>query len=380
MRANWAEVSAIALRHNLRAFRRRLSRPAPPWICAVVKANAYGHGLLACARALAAERVPWFAVTSVEEGAALRAAGIRQRVLVLGAYDREDAVEIVRLGLTPTVWDGAQVASLRRAVAAFPRRAAPLAVHLKIDTGMARLGAAPASAARLAARIRADSRLRLEAVYSHLRSSDDDLPASRAQLRVLRAAVRQLAPPPPFCHLANSAAIWRLPASHRVQAGPHDGQLHGMVRLGLGLYGYSPLRRAAAALHPVLSWKTRIIAIQELAPGRRVGYGGEFVTRRPSRIAVLAVGYADGYPRRLWESRAHVLVRGRRAPLAGRVSMDLASVDVTDLPAARVGDVAVLLGRQGRLSITAADLAARCGTIPYEILCGIAARVPRRLT
>ncbi|HZT74753.1 MAG TPA: alanine racemase [Terriglobales bacterium] len=362
MRAHWTEISTAALRHNLRAYRRRLGRRAPPAICAVVKANAYGHGLLDCARVFAAERVPWFAVATVEQGAALRAAGLRQRVLVLGAYDRADAAEMARLGLTATVWDFTQLELLRQRA----RRGGALTVHVKIDTGMGRLGIEPEAAARLAAAVRATPGLRLEAMYSHLRSADDDDPATRAQLRLLLATVRPIAPP--FWHLANSAAAWRFPASRG-----------GLVRVGLGLYGYGPGRQAAAALRPALSWKARIIAIRELPAGRRVGYGGEFVTRRRSRIAVLASGYADGYSRRLWESRGHVLVRGRRAPIAGRVSMDLTSVDVTDIPGAQVGEVAVLLGRQGRQTLTAGHLAAWCGTIPYEILCAIAARVPRRL-
>lgn len=397
MRPNWAEISRSALRHNVRVFRRHLAAAAPgrpPLICGVVKANAYGHGLIEVAQTLAAAGIPWLAVTSAEEGAALRAAGLTGRILVLGAFGRADAALIVRQRLTPTLWELGQLALLRQARHALPRgaRLQPLPVHVKVDTGMGRLGVPAREAGGFLAAVRQEPSVVLEAVYSHFSSAEDHLRTSLEQLRVMRLVLQEcdrLRPRPSparkerardpesggfFWHMANSAAAWRLPASYG-----------GMVRLGLGLYGYSPSAEAAKALRPVLSWKSRIIALRELPRGHHVGYGGAFITRRRSRIAVLATGYADGYPRCLGLAQpgkpaaAHVLVHGERVALAGRISMDLTSLDVTDIPGARVGDPAVLIGHQGGRHITADDLANWAGTIPYEILCGVNSRVPRLL-
>lgn len=353
-----------------------------PLLCAVVKANAYGHGLVPCARVFSAAGAEWLAVTSVAEGRELRAAGVRRRILVLGSFDGADAPWLARWNLTPTLWNLAQWRLLRAAAPRWRQRP-PLRVHLKFDIGMARLGAEPSDAVELARRIAATPGLELEAVYSHLGASESSGPLTRAQLRRWRDGLRVLraagAPLGRFQHLANSAAAWRLPASRG-----------GLVRVGLGLYGYSLAPSARPFLRPALSWRARIIAVRDLPAGRTVGYGGAYVTTRSARLATLAVGYADGYSRRFGRvsdggggviagGGPHVLVRGRRAPIVGRISMDLTTVDVSRIPGAALGDAATLIGRDGERFISADDLAAWSGTIAYEVLCGIGARVPRIL-
>ncbi|MGH9536147.1 MAG: alanine racemase, partial [Terriglobales bacterium] len=268
MRANWAEISRAALRFNWMAFRRRRPRPAagaPPLrLCAVVKANAYGHGLLECAQVFVAAGAEWLAVTDTAEALALRQGGIAARILVLGDFDREDAQEIVRHRLTPTVWTRAQADRLARAGARHRRPPGlPLAVHLKLDTGMARIGAAPAEFAALA-RHAAACGLAVEAAYTHLASAEGPAAGVAAQMRRLRAALaaldRRLLAPGFFWHAANSAAAWRWPAAGRPGLPGAVRQLDaaGMVRVGLGLYGSCLVPGAEAALRPVLAWKTRI--------------------------------------------------------------------------------------------------------------------------
>lgn len=401
MRANAAEISLPAVRANVRAFRRRLANrwPSPaPELCAVVKANAYGHGLAECAGAAVAAGAQWLAVTDAAEAVALRAAGVASRILVLGDFDREDAREMVRLGLTPTLWTLAQARRLAAAEQALrPRRASresggggrihpvpprPFAVHLKVDTGMARLGTPPADLPALA-RQAAGMGLRVEAIYTHLASAEGPAAGAAAQMRrfalALAAVDRRISGAPGFFwHAANSAAAWRWGASQAPAAGPRQG----MVRVGLGLYGHCAAPEAEKFLRPALAWKTRVIAVREIPAGAPVGYGGDrpggWKARRRTRIATLACGYADGYFRAIANAPgAHVLLRGGRAHFAGRISMDLMSLEVTRIPAVQAGDEAVLIGAQGGHRVSSADLARWAGTIPYEVTCAIAARVPR---
>ncbi len=440
MRPNWAEISRAALRGNVRAFRRRLLAAAEgpaPMLCAVVKANAYGHGLIACAQVCRAAGAAWLAVTDTAEAVALRRAGIGGRILVLGDFDGDEAAEMVRHGLTPTVWTRAQVERLARAAKwRGAGRAAALPIHLNVDTGMSRLGA-PAAEFAAVARYAARRGLAVEAAYTHLASSEGPAAGVAAQMRRFFAALSMLEPgvaaPGFYWHAANSAAAWRWPGGRRELPGaagagsatppaalgrgaategaglkpksagaklegaafaPKNAGLAplgagmapqgaGMIRVGLGLYGICLAPGADAELRPVLAWKTRIVALRDVPAGTPVGYGGDrpggWKARRRARIATLACGYADGYLRATGFARgAHVLVRGRRAPLAGRVSMDLMGVDVSAVPAARVGDEVVLIGAQGPARITASDVAGWAGTIAYEVTCAIAARVQRR--
>jgi len=371
MRPNWIEVSRRALTHNYHTIAGLLQSPST--ICAVVKANAYGHGGPECARILEAAGCGWFAVSSAEEGADLRAAGVAGRILVVGGMLPADAPLVVAEQLTPVIWEVEQVRALDAALNHRPDSA--FAVHLKLDTGMGRLGAREEDEAGLFAALQAAPGLHLEAVLTHFSAADSSSEWTRIQMGRFETAVTRLRQsgwldPNVQWHVANSAATQRFP-----------GWSGSFVRVGLALYGYGPEAPSAdhpnaPALQPVLSWKTRVISLRTLPEGHPVGYGCDFRTPRISRIATLAVGYADGYMRRFWPG-AHVLIRGRCAPVVGRISMDLTTVDVTDLPEVAVQDEVVLLGTQGNECLTAYDLAKWADSIVYEVLCAIAGRVHR---
>ena len=362
LRPAWLTVDLDALRANLELLGHRL-RPAQRM--AVVKANAYGHGAAEVSRALAEGGVEWLAVALVEEGAEVRRAGVTTPILVLGPVQPSQVPLVRKFGLVPAVSSASQLAMWREALAGAP---APLDLHLKVDTGMTRLGMPPEDLPEALAAVRRSPHLRLSGLMSHLAEADDlaspRTPAQEARfaavLELLTAQERSRV----LTHIANSAA-----ALHRPLAGHH------LVRLGLALYGADPARRTEG-LRPVLSASARIVQLREVPAGTRAGYGGRWLASRTSRLAVLPVGYADGYSWRLGMG-AEALVAGRRVPLAGAVSMDMLLLDVTDVPAAE-GDVAVLLGRQGEEEITLHELADRAGTVPYELLCLLGQRLPRR--
>jgi len=377
LRPAWAEIDLDALAANFE----RLSRlAAPAGVLAVVKADAYGHGAPEVARALERAGAEWAGVALLEEGAALRRAGVALPILVLGAAQESQLPLYRRYRLTPTLSSLGQLELWR----AWARRAggdgSPFEVHLKVDTGMHRLGVPAAAAGEALERLRAEPRLRLAGLLSHLAEADDPVsPANRAQERrfgavvdLLTAAERERV----LVHLANSAAMLHLPATR-----------HRLVRLGLALYGLDPAGAAggpAAGLTPVLSVVARVVQLHRLEPGEAVGYGGRWRAARVSEIAIVPVGYADGYPWRLSTGAgapgappAEALVGGRRVPLAGAVSMDMLALDVTGAGAG-LGAEVVLLGRRGGEEITAWELARRAGTIPYELLCGLGLRLPRR--
>jgi alanine racemase len=348
------EISRSALRHNLAYVRQIL--PAATALCAIVKADAYGHGASACAAEFCAAGVEWLAVTSAEEGARLRAAGIGARILVLAGFTEAEAAAMVAYRLTPAVWDAAQV----RWLAAAARGGEALPVHLKLETGMGRLGATAAQLPELEAALRRAPQLRVEAVFSHLAASEAaDGAASERQrdrLRALAAGRRW--------HLLNSEAALRF--------APWGGML---ARVGLALYGYSAQPQHAGHLRPALTWKAHVVGVKQLPSGHGVGYGPAFITPRPMRVATLAVGYADGY-RRDFSPGAQVRLDGASAPVIGAISMDLTSVDATPAGDTPLGSEVILMGPGA--PETAATLAARARTIPYEVLCGISARVERR--
>jgi alanine racemase len=336
----------------------------------VLKADGYGHGAVPLARAAegAGVRSLWgFGVSSVEEGISLRRAGARKPILILGSlYPFDSFRAVLAHRLTPTVASLSAVHALARA--AGRSRRAP--VHLKVDTGMGRIGVSPAAAPAAARAVRARGTLRLEGVYTHLARADS-FPATRAQLDVFRRVVRSLRRSGPLlAHAANSAGLLHHPAS-RME----------LVRPGLALFGASswPGRRDPVELAPVLTWKSRVVFIKTVPPGTPVSYGAAFRTRRRSRLATLPVGYADGY-RRALTGRAAALLRGRRCPVVGRVTMDQIVVDATGVPGVDVGEEAVLLGAQGEARISVEEMAAWADTIPYEIFCGISSRVPRVLS
>lgn len=359
-----AEVDLAALRKNVDVIAGTVG--AGVGIVAVVKADAYGHGALACARAL--ERKVWgFAVSLVEEGVELRRGGIAAPILVLGSYYGHSHRDVVAYRLTPVVSDRADIDKFARA--ADELASGRVGLHLKIDTGMARLGVRPAELDPLLAHLSQQNGVELVGLASHLASADAE-ESAQTEAQLLRfaeaqAKVRAHGLWPTLTHVANSAAALRFAAAR-----------FDLVRTGLSLYGYNPSPAAAwSGLLPVLTLKSRIVALRDLEPGDRVSYGGLWQAPAPARIATVPVGYADGYTRRL-SGRAQVLIGGRRCPVVGAITMDMCMVDVTGLEAP-LGEEVVLLGSQGDERISADDLATWSGTISWEIFCGISKRVPR---
>ena len=382
-----------ALRHNFRVLQQHLGPQVT--ICAVVKCNAYGHGVEECAPALEQAGASWFGVTSTDEGIVLRQCGVTARVLVMcGLYPGEEE-EALRYSLTPAVFRLEQAEALARAATRL-KLERPAAIHLKIDTGMARLGLPLAELTAFAEALKRLPQIDLEGVFSHLASSEvlDDVNTAQ-QIARYNAALRELAEhglQPRLRHLANSGAV---------QARP--GTWHNFVRPGLLLYGYEyPATRHDGApamdvpslpLKPVLSWKTHVLELRDVPAGQALGYGGTYVTPAPARIAVVSVGYGDGLSRKVSihagqpvapcetdaaVGRGEVLLRGQHAPIVGRVSMDLTLLDVTQIPGAAIGDEVVLIGRSGNAHISAWDLARSSDTVVYETLCNLSKRVPRR--
>ena len=335
-------------------------------VAAVVKANAYGHGLRLIGAWAVAEGADCLAVATVSEGAALRRAGIEAPVLLLGPFTPDECRALVRARLTPLLWtlaDAEQVAGAARA------EGLRLPVHIKMDTGMGRWGVSPEEAPTLARAIGSLPPLHLEGIASHFATADEiESPFTREQLQKFLAICREV-PPGLTRHIANSAALLAVP-----------GAALDLVRVGLALYGVSPFGdEKPEELRPVLTWKSGIAAVKEVPGGASVGYGRHFTATRPSRIAVIPVGYGDGLP---WGALgASMLVRGRRVPLVGRISMDSSFLDITGVPDVALGDEVVILGAQGKERITAWEWARWARTIPYAILTGIShrvARLPRR--
>ncbi len=355
----WVELDLSALEANVRDV---VSELTPVPLMAVVKANAYGHGALLVARCALAGGASWLATATVGEAAQLRMAGIDAPCLVLGYTPPEHALEAVRLQLVVTVFDLAVAAALEEAGA---RLGTTARAHLKVDTGMTRLGIRPEEVAGFVGATQGMSHLCLEGIYTHLRKGQD-LQATSVQLERLQAAFT-FAEGAGHCfrlrHAANSAAWNHLPEA-RLDLVRSGGEI-------LGLSTADGRRR-----RPVLTFKSTVAQVHTAAPGTFVGYGDSFQTEAPMLVATLPIGYGDGLRRGpvTWDS---VLIRGRRHPLVGDVSMDMAMVDVTSDPGIAPGDQVVLLGRQGPDEITVDEIARQLGTINYEVVTGITARVPR---
>jgi len=359
-------IDLSALRWNLRQVRARVG--AQVKILSMVKANAYGHGAPAVARALAEEGSDAFGVATLEEGVELRQAGIGKPILVVAGIFLEQLDLCFENHLTPVAHD---LEGLRRLEEVVQARGATLNVHLKIDTGMGRLGLPAAETDSWLPAMKKLTALKIEGVFSHFSTAESvDGEYTRKQLATFNHVVKLLRAEgiaPPLVHLANSAATITMPAAY-----------FDMVRPGIMLYGIYPSATMAnqIELKPVLSWQTRIVQLKKVPAGTSISYGQTFVTERESLIATLPVGYADGYSR-LLSNRGAALVRGERAPVAGRVCMDLTTLDVTAIANVQQGDEVILLGRQGDAEISADEMAGWANTISYEILTSISARVPR---
>ena len=367
-RPTWGEVDLDAVRANARQL---AALAAPAELLAVVKADAYGHGAVPVARAALDAGATWLGVALVEEGTALRDVGLDAPVLVLSEPPPEAASTVVRAGLTPVVYTEQGVEALAKAVADAARDE-PLPVHLKVDTGMHRVGCTPARARSLVEAVVARPELDLEGICTHCAVADEpDRPETRAQLdefQRLLDALGDTAARPRLLHAANSAALLAFPDAR-----------YDLVRVGIALYGVAPGPGVAdrVALAPALSLRARVTYVKELPAGSRVSYGLRYAMPDAGRVATVPVGYADGVPRNLGLAGGEVLIGGQRHPIAGAVTMDQLMVDVGDA-AVDVGDEVVLLGAQGGEAITAEEWAARLGTIAYEVVTGIGPRVPRR--
>ncbi len=355
------EVDLAAIRSNAAALTAAFS---PAAVCAVVKADGYGHGDVPAAEAALEGGATRLAVALVAEGARLREADVEAPILLLSEPDPEDAGEVVRWGLTPTVYRPSFLDTLERvAPSGFP-------VQVKVDTGMHRVGALPAQAADLARRVAASS-LRLEGIWTHFAVAEEDPVFTAEQLRGLKIVVAALAAEgirPQVVHAANTAGGLAHPAARL-----------DLVRAGIGIFGLRPAPGLVpeVRLRPAMSIVSRVAYLQRLPAGARPSYGRRRPLPREATVATIPMGYADGVPRRLAEGGGELLIGGRRHPFAGSITMDQVMVDVGDDPVA-VGDEVVLIGRQGREEITADEWAARLGVLNYEVVCGFGPRLPRR--
>lgn len=369
-RLAWAEVDLDAIAANC-AVLAGLAHPAV--LCAVVKAGAYGHGALPAARAALAGGATWLAVAIVEEGIALREGGIEARILLLSEPLPQVMEAAAGAGLTPTIYTAGGIEAARKAASAAPG-GGPFRVHVKVDTGMHRVGADPGDVPDVALAVDAAAELHLEGLWTHLAAADEPEHDgfTAAQLRRFDEVRRRLAAAgirPDLVHAANSSALLA-----------HQGAGNDLVRCGITVYGYppSPALAGRAQLRPAMSLKAGVAFVRRLPAGERVSYGLQYELPTDSVIATVPLGYADGVPRRYSAVGGQALIGGRRLPIAGRVTMDQLLVDCGPDSTVTAGDEVVLLGRQGDQSIDATEWAERLGTVPYEILCGISARVARR--
>ena len=353
MRPSWVEVDLEAIRHNVRALGAVI---APAMLCAVVKADGYGHGDVPVAEAAVEAGATWLAVALVEEGARLREAGVEAPILLLSEPPLSDASEVARWNLTPTVYRADFAEALRAAGAE--------RVHVKVDTGMHRVGVAPAALPTLVEACRATG-ITIDAIWTHFAASEEVGDFTTAQIAAFDEAIVGL--DAPMTHLANTAGGILYPEARR-----------DLVRIGIGIYGIhpGPATRSWVTLKPAMRIVSRVGYVQRLAAGNRPSYGRRRALAEDSNVVTVPIGYADGLPRGL-SDQGQVLVGGRRHPLAGTVTMDQIVVDVGDMTV-RVGDEVVLIGRQGDEEITADEWAGLLGTIPYEVVCQIGPRLPRR--
>ncbi|MBD2461158.1 alanine racemase [Oscillatoria sp. FACHB-1407] len=364
----WVEIDRAALAHNVRQLKQWLSPKTD--LMAVVKADAYGHGAVTIAQTALQHGATWLGVATIPEGIELREAGIQAPILLLGAANTAEQVRaIAQWHLQPTLCTAKQVLVFSEALDELSLP--PLPVHLKIDTGMSRLGAPWQEAAEFAQRVQRAPHLRIASLYSHLATADDPDPTimqlQHHRFQEAIAQVRAVGIKPPRLHLANSAATLADPKLH-----------YDMVRVGLGLYGLHPAPHltSTVALRPVLQVKARVTQVKAIAAGTGVSYGYKFIADRDLLLAVVGIGYADGVPRNL-SNRLEVLIRGQRVRQIGAITMDQLMLDVSAIPDLQVGEVVTLLGQDGNDYLSADDWATSLNTISWEILCGFKHRLPR---
>jgi alanine racemase len=362
----WAEIDVAALENNYLHLASRV--PVGTKILAVLKADAYGHGAVLCAKVLSNLGVSMIGVGDSREALELRAAGVQAPLLVLGAIVEGEMRAVVENDVASCIHSAQRAKLLSQVAKALGRRAR---VHLKIDTGMGRLGVRPEIARELAGAIGRDPNLELEGVCTHYGSAASPVPFHTSEQVTsfvkLVQEIRADGVAPPLVHASNSAAVFSTLSEHFT-----------MIRVGLGLFGVNPgnLPIGESPVKPVLSLRTQVVFLKDLPGGSPVGYNRTHVTKRPTRIAIVPFGYSDGYPYAL-SNRAHVLVRGERAPVVGAVSMDYTTLDVTDVKGVQVGDEVTVVGTSGKRRIAVEDLARVIGTIPYEITARLGRRVAR---
>jgi alanine racemase len=376
----WAEISLKAILHNLRVIRRHVG--AQRKILAVVKSNAYGLGAVPISKALQKAGTEWFGVTCANEGIELREAGIRKRILVLTGFWPGEEKRLIQNQLTPTVSRVDDLRHIERAAKSIrgksSAKSSRVRFHLKINTGMNRLGISPDEIDAFCLALADCPHIQLEGTYTHFASAEDfTAEQTTVQEQLFRDCLdrmRALGVSPGIVHMANSGAICARPSTWG-----------DMVRPGAILYGYHqsfdpPQKKqevmCSMPLEPCLSLRARIISLREIPAGQAVGYGARFVTSRPSRIAVINAGYADGIVRAR-TNRGCALVRGHRVPLVGTISMDLTMLDVTDVPDAKLGDVVTIYGKDGHASIEVSEVAREIGTVTSDLLCALGRRVPK---
>lgn len=358
----WLEIDLSQLQNNLNELKKMTGKP----VMAVVKANAYGHGLVDIALAAEAAGTPWCGVARLEEALALRQGGVKTNILVLGYTPPGSAVLAALEGISLTVYDRATAQAYS---AAGLESGKPLNVHLKIDSGMGRLGVFANEGVDMAKYLRSLPGIHFQGMFTHFARADEpELNTTDQQLEKFASLVKQLEEinlRPEYVHASNSGGTLAF-----------KDAWFDFVRPGIALYGLSPSSKALVppTIKPILSWKTRLISVKELPAGHGVGYGHRYVVKTPEKIGVLAIGYADGFRR---VPGNEVIINGKRVPVLGSVCMDQCMVQLEDVPDAKIGDEVVIIGQQGGEVITADDIAARWGTINYEVVAGVAARVAR---
>jgi alanine racemase len=363
--STWIEIDLSAIEKNIELIRKKTGVR----VMAVVKANAYGHGMIPVARAALRGGAAWLGVARIEEALKLRETGLDCPILVLGYSPAEKVTEAISQNISLTLWS---IEQLKNMSSSAQKIGEPAKVHLKVDTGMSRLGVQPNETLALAEEINKSPEINFEGILTHFARADEDDPsASENQGRIFRNVLNSLSTAgidPPFVHAANSAAALSQPNSY-----------FNMVRPGIAIYGLEPSNdwRLPEEFQAALVWKTILSQVKTLPPGRGVSYGHEYVTRGTERIGTVPVGYADGF-RRVRGNQ--VLIGGKRVPVVGRVCMDQISVQLDEVPSAKEGDEVLIIGTQGEMEITAEQVAALWGTINYEVVCGIGARVPRIYT